>query len=365
MTFAFYLSRIFVLSVGAALLTLGTLAELLDLLDNGNAVIAQHGGLLDLAYYAALITPTVMASVLPIATLIGALITFATLAGHNEIVAMRSSGMTIYWIVARLTPVTAMIGIAYFLIRFVVAPYTELQVHEMLREPDPVVQPELDAATANQPVKGAYWISSGPMIMGFERVADEGRTVRRVTLIERDETGRIVAHTRAREGRFSNGEWQFEGAVSQTLRREASTPGPVRSSSFTLPDGPQPADILSATILNARVRLSLPGGAGANVWAGGNSAAYHVTNFYDALAAPLVPVIMLLAAAPMALGSSRHPSRVWDMGVALAAGFGYLLASGVFRSLGDSGVMPPVVAVWGPVIVFLGATSSILAHREG
>jgi lipopolysaccharide export system permease protein len=363
MTFAFYLSRIFVLSVGAALLTLGILAELLDLLDNGNAVIAQHGGLLDLAYYAALITPTVVASVLPIATLIGALITFGNLAGHNEIVAMRSSGMTIYWIVARLAPVTVMIGIAYFAMRFVVAPYTEIQVHEMLREPDPIVQPELDAAAASLPVKGAYWISSGPMIMGFERVAEQGRTVRRVTLIERDSTGRIVAHTTAREGRFNNGEWLFEGAVSQTLRRDA--PAPLRASSFTLADGPQPVDILSATILNARVRLSLPGAAGANIWAGGNSAAYHVTNFYDALAAPLVPMIMLLAAAPMALGSSRYPSRVWDIGVALAAGFGYLLASGVFRSLGDTGVMPPVVAVWGPVIVFLVATSSILAHREG
>lgn len=362
MTFALYLMRIFAFSVGAALLALGILAELLDLLDNGNAVLAGHGGTQGLPLYAALITPTVVASVLPIATLIGALITFSNLSGHNEIVAMRSSGMTIYWVVARLAPVTLIIGIVYFMVRFVVAPYTEIQVHEMLRAPDPVSLEQVDATT-DLPVKGAYWISSGPMIMAFERAEDSGRKVRRATLIQRDHDGRIVAHMNAREGRFDKGAWLFEGVVSRTLQQGGVAA--VTGNGFILSDGPQPIDILSATILNARVRLHQPGIPETKIWAGSNSAAYRLTNFHDALAALLVPLIMLLAAAPLAIGSSRYPSRARDMGVALVVGFGYLLASGVFRSLGESGVMPPPLAVWGPVMIFLAVTSSILAHREG
>lgn len=362
MTFTLYLMRIFVFSVGAALLALGILAELLDLLDNGNAVFAHHGGARGLVLYAALIMPTVVASVLPIATLIGALITFGNLAGHNEIVAMRSSGMTIYWVVARLAPVTLIIGFVYFMVRFVVAPHTEIQVHEMLREPDPAPLEQVDA-TVGLPAKGAYWISSGPMIMAFERVEDNGRKILRATLIQRDRDGRVIMHINAREGRFEMGDWLFEGAVSHTLHQGGIKA--VTENSFTLANGPQPIDILSATILNARVRLHQPGIPDTKIWAGSSSASYHLTNFHDALAAPLVPLIMLLAAAPLALGSSRYPSRAWDMGVALMVGFGYLLASGVFRSLGESGVMPPPLAVWGPVMIFLAATSSILAHREG
>lgn len=359
MTFILYLTRVFALSTGAALLALGALAELLDLLDNGNIVIARYGRLSDLAYYAVLITPTVAASVIPIATLIGALIAFGNLAGNNEIVAMRSSGMTLYWIVARLAPMALFIGMLYFALRFVVAPYTEIQVYEMLREPETASETVSD----ERPSNGGYWISSGRVILAFEDVEDEGKRIRHVTIVDRDEDGRMVRHTVASEGRYEKGDWRFAGVTSRTTGAQGAAQ--ASGGEFILVDGPQPIDILSATIPNARVRLRQPGLPEAKIWAGSNSPAYHRTNFYEALAAPFVPMIMLLAAAPLALGTARHPSKVRDMGIALCAGFGYLLASGMFRSLGESGVMPPLLAVWGPVVIFAVATTSILAHREG
>ncbi len=363
MTFALYLTRVFALSTAAALLAMGALAELLDLLDNGNTVIAHYGRLLDLAKYAVLITPTVAASVIPIASLIGALITFGALAGNNEIVAMRSSGMTLYWIVARLAPVALFIGVLYFALRFIVAPYTEIQVYELLREPETADAAASEGASGSMPAKGAYWISSGQVILAFDDAEDEGRKLRQVMIVERDADGRMVRHMTASEGRFEKGDWHFEGVSSQIIRRQ----GPVKGqdNEYTLVDGPQPIDILAATIPNARARLRQPGLPEAKIWAGSNSPAYRQVNFYEALAAPFVPMIMLLAAAPLALGTARHPSRVRDMAIALGTGFGYLLASGVSRSLGEAGVMPPLLAVLGPVVIFVLATISILAHREG
>lgn len=362
MTFALYLMRVFALFAGAALLALGALAELLDLLDNGNTVLARSGRLIDLAYYAALIAPSVTASVIPIATLIGALVSFGNLARRNEIVAMRTSGITLYWIVARLAPLALAIGALYFVVRFIVAPYTEIQVHEMLREAETAEQTAAQAAS-DAPAKGAYWISSGKVIMAFERVEEEGRRLRQVTIIERGADGRMVRHTAAREGRLENDSWRFYGAVSQAIKVQG--PAEIETGVFTLADGPQPIDVLAATILNARVRLHQPGVSEAKIWAGGNSPAHRLTNFYEALAAPLVPFIMLMAAAPLALGTSRYPSRARDLGIALGIGFGYLLGSGIFRALGESGVMPPALAVWGPVVIFMLGAASLLAHREG
>jgi lipopolysaccharide export system permease protein len=363
MIFALYLTRVFLLSAGAAFLALGALAELLDLLDNGNTVIAQHGRIADLAYYAALISPTIGASVIPIATLVGALVTFGNLAGNNEIVAMRSSGMTLYWVVSHLAPAVLVIGLLYFGLRYIVAPYTEIQVYEMLRE-----HPTADAAAGQNaengaPAAGAYWIGSGPLLLAFETVENEGRVIRNITLFSRDKNARMVRHLRANMGTFGDDVWRFDGVTSQNI----GASGEVRKAddTFILSDGPQPIDILAATIPNARVRLSAPGIGAANIWAGGGSPASRRTNFYEATAAPFVPLIMLLAAAPLALGTARQPSRARDLSIALCAGFGYLLTSGVFRSLGESGVMPALLAVWGPVIIFALAAASILAHREG
>ena len=363
MTFALYLSRVFALSAGAALLALGALAELLDLLDNGNVVMARNGRLSDLAYYAALIAPSIAASVIPTASLIGALVAFSNLAGHNEIVAMRAAGMTLYWIVVRLSPAALAIGVLYFLVRFAAAPYTEIQIHQWLQEPEAQQEAVEPGAADGAPSRGAYWIGSGPLIMNFEGADATGRRLRQVTLYERGPGVRLTRYTSARAALYENGRWRFDGVTDLSINAQGAAR--TQGNNFTLENGPQPVDILTATIPNARARLREPGLPEAEIWAGGNSPSQRLTNFYEALAAPFVPLIMLVAASPLALGTSRQPARLRDMGVALAAGFGYLLASGVFRTLGESGVMPPLLAVWGPMLIFALATASILAHREG
>ncbi len=357
MTFAFYLSRIFVFSITGVILTLGALAGLLDILENGNTVIARNGRAIDLLHYAALIAPTIMASVIPIASLTGALIAFSNLAGRNEIVAIRTSGVTLYWIVARLAPAAITIGALYFILRFVIAPYTEIHAHEWLTEPEAAVA-AVDAVS-----NASYWISSGPTIIGFESASKEGAQLRGVIILERDASGRLSRHTAAKQARHTPAGWVFENVVSQFVARAGAAQ--AQSGPFRLVNGPLPIDIQAAMIPNARVRFRQPGLPEAQVWAGGASPAFHQTNFFDAMAAPFVPFLMLLATAPLALGTSRYPSRARDISIALCIGFGYLLTGGISRSLGESGVLPPLLAIGGPLIIFLLAAISILAHREG
>lgn len=363
MIFSLYLTRIFLLSAGTAFLALGALAELLDLLDNANSVMAQDGRLAALVRYAALITPTIAASVIPIATLIGALVAFGNLGGNNEIVAMRSAGMSLYWVVLHLAPAAFLIGLGYFTLQFIVAPYTEIQVYEMLRAHESGDQAGGQSPPGYASANGAFWIGSGPLLMAFGSVGDKGSIITDVTLFSRDADGRVVRYMRARQGKFTVDGWRFDGASAQRIGGSTAVAG--EEETFTLAGGPQPIDITAATIPNARLRLTAPGRSATDVWAGGNSPAAAQANFFEATAAPFVPVIMLLAAAPLALGTARHPSRARDIGVALCAGFGYLLTCGVFGSLGESGVMPALLAVWGPIVIFALAAGSILAHAEG
>lgn len=358
MTITLYLMRVLAVSIAAALLALGALAELLDLLENGNTVVARNGRLGDLFYYAALITPSAVASVIPIASLTGALVTFVSLSGRNEVVALRTMGVTLYWIVSRLAPAAFAVGLIYFAVRFLVAPYTELQVHEWLAEPEAAGQAE-DAQGVG---KGNYWIGSGPVIIAFEGVADQGSELSHLTVFERDARGRLIRHSTANMGRFDGKGWQLEGLQSVIINHPGSQPpaGPL-----TLDNGPRPIEVLAATVPNARMRLTQPGLPEADVWAGHDSPAYQATNFYEALTSPFVPLLMLLAAAPLALCTPRHPTLTRDTSIALGIGFGYLLTSGIFRPLGESGVMPPLIAASGPMVIFVLTAVSVLVHREG
>lgn len=356
MTFTLYLSRIYVFSVAAAALALGALAELLDLLENGNAVIARYGNASDLVRYALLLAPAIGASVIPIASLTGAMITFAGLARHNETTVIRGSGVTLYWIAGRLAPAALLTGLLYFTLRFVIAPYSDIRAYEWVNPPETAVNEDAGH-------KGDYWIGSATVIIRFAWAGEEGRLMRDVTVFERDDRGHLLRHTSAERGRYQNGVWVFEGA--RTLMAHAAGSHPAHSDAFVLPDGPSPTDIRAAMIPGARARLSQPGLPGAEVWAGRNSPAMLMTNFFDAMASPFVPLVMLLAAAPLALGAARYPGQAQYAGMALGTGFGYLLTGGIFRALGEAGILPPLLAIGGPLAIFLIAGVSIMACLEG
>lgn len=105
MTLSRYLTRAFLAAILSALVALIALAGLLDLLDNANTVLSRKESILDLVHYALLIMPSIAASAIPAATLIGTMAAFAGLAVHNEIIAMRAAGITLYRIVAALAPI--------------------------------------------------------------------------------------------------------------------------------------------------------------------------------------------------------------------------------------------------------------------
>lgn len=356
MTFTLYLSRVFLFSVAVAALALGALAELLDLLENGNAVIARYGYASDLVRYALILTPAIGASVLPIASLTGAMITFAGLARHNETAVIRSTGITIYWMVSRLAPAALLIGLLYFILRFVIAPYSEIRAFEWVNPPESASSGELFH-------KGDYWIGSTKAIIRFSQAGEEGRLMQDVTIFERDALGRLLRHTQAERGRYEKGIWIFEGARSMKIHAPGTHP--ALSDAFVLAEGPSPTDIRAAMIPGARARLSQPSLPEASVWAGRNSPALLTTNLFDAMASPFVPLVMLIAASPLALGTARNPSQARFVGMAIASGFGYLLIGGIFRALGEAGIVPPLLAISGPLAIFLITGVCIMAYLEG
>jgi lipopolysaccharide export system permease protein len=358
MTLSRYLTRALLAAILSALVALIALAGLLDLLDNANTVLSRNESILDLVHYALLIMPSIAASAIPVATLIGTMSMFAGLAGHNEIIAIRAAGITLYRIVAALAPAALFIGFAYFVLLVLVTPNTEVAIHGWLVTPDE----ETETAGDGMP-QGNFWVSSGPNVLSFDGVSEDGTQLQKVSLYRLDDDGRLVERTTAAQAVRLDGFWRLDAVV----RTSVGEPEPRAETFDTLemPGGPRPAEVLAAAVPTARARLVQPGGLNAEVWSGANSPSFYLTSFYQAIAAPLVPLIMVLAAAPLAFGTSRHPARGTAALAALALGFGFLLVNGIFRSLGQADALPPIMAGLAPTAIFLLLSLSVLIHSEG
>lgn len=88
------------------------------------------------------------------------------------------------------------------------------------------------------------------------------------------------------------------------------------------------------------------------------------TQFHSLLSLPLLLVAMTLIAATVSLKFSRMAqSRSVILG-GIVCGFVLYVVTVLVKAFGSSGVVPPFVAVWIPVIVAMALGATILLHQE-
>jgi len=88
------------------------------------------------------------------------------------------------------------------------------------------------------------------------------------------------------------------------------------------------------------------------------------TQFQSMLALPLLLVAMTLIAACVSLKFSRfNQSRAVILG-GILSGFMLYVVTVLVKAFGSSGVVPPFVAAWLPVVVAMSLGATILLHQE-
>jgi lipopolysaccharide export system permease protein len=88
------------------------------------------------------------------------------------------------------------------------------------------------------------------------------------------------------------------------------------------------------------------------------------TQFHSLLSTPFLLVAMTLIAATVSLKFSRfNQSRSVILG-GIISGFVLYVTTVLVKAFGSSGVVPPFVATWSPVIVAMALGATILLHQE-
>src|SRR4030095_14946230 len=82
-------------------------------------------------------------------------------------------------------------------------------------------------------------------------------------------------------------------------------------------------------------------------------------------ALPLVTIMMVLLAAPVAQGLQRHGGLGAGLAVGIGLGFLYFVTDGLLMTLGEMGTISPIVAAWAPIALFAAIGVSALLKIEG
>ena len=355
-TLALYQARTFALRILAFAFVLIGLLQVLDLLSESEKILAVEGnGNAELWRYVKLRLPQLLDTFLPFSVLLGALLTWASFSQSSEIVIMKGAGMSPHAILLPMTLTALLVGVAHFIFAETVLPHTNAELSAWQ---------ELDYSAveiASEDARFRQWEAGADDVLFAGRVEGRGAdTVLHDVEVYRRDGGRLTAQLSAPAARPADGAWRLEDArrfdVARGVSVEAGTQiagrgiSPERFVSLA----PDPDEVDSGTLADAIERMQAAGRP-----TDGLEAALH-----QKFVKPLSAVLMPLLGAVAGFGLARSGQMFVRTVIGMALGFAYFVADNAMLAVGEFGAAPPILAAWGPFLLFLLVGEAMLFRTE-
>jgi len=327
-----------------ALLALFYVASFIDLSDHLFTGRTTGFMVLTFLWFA---SPQFLYYLVPLAVLMGALVTIGALTKNSELVVMKACGISLYRAAAPLV-ILALIGSALLIgLEERLLAYSNRRadaINNVIRGRLPMTQ-SLDrrwvAANNGNIYQYLYFESSRNRLNGlsiYEFGKDPSTLARR----------QYFEFAQFRGDREARGQVQWQGGAGwqrefQPRKFVAFTNHPVvmEGPGYFATERPD-AEHMSYRQLSDHV---------AALQAGGFNVVPYVVSLHRKLAFPFVTLIMALIAVPFAVTSGKH-GAMYGVGAGIVLAILYWTAISVFGAIGAGGLMAPALAAWAPNIIF-------------
>lgn len=298
--------------------------------------------------------PQILLQTVPFVALFGGMTALISLNRKYELVVTRAAGISAWQFIAPFITGAFLIGVIAVV---VINPLSAYGQREAQTLQDAWRKTDSSASTFLPWLRQS--IGDDDLVIGAKTALENGALLVDVALFHFDKAGNIVLRQDAATAKLQDGYWLLND-VTETK------PGEIPR---------HYADVQVRTNLKREYleeRLTQPGSV----------AFYDIsrkievaksyglptraleTQFHSLVSLPFLLVAMTMIAATVSLRFSRmNQSRSVILG-GILSGFVLYVVSVLVKAFGSSGVVPPIVAVWIPVIVATSLGATILLHQE-
>ncbi len=352
-----YLLREFLALFLPIILAFVLLYLIVDLFDRLDSLLKNQATAWAAVRYFLFKIPLIITQTLPPAALAAMLISLGMLARRNEITALRASGISLLQTAAPLLILAALICVAALLWNETVVPYCTRQdqyvnIVEIRKRPLRGILSEREV-----------WYHGAGGFYNIDNVDARRATLFGLTIYRTDAAFNLVSIVEIPTAKWTPGGWVVSGAtelsidpngeiLTQHLRRE-DVQIPETINDF-LEVHREPEEL---SYLDLRRRI-------AELTRKGIDASTYRVDLNLKLSVPFTTFVLACVAIPLAGRIQRHPSMAATVGAGFAIGFGYWVTLALANSLGQSGVLPPVIAAWAANVIFLLGGAGLFLSSE-
>ena len=327
------------------------LAVIVDYADHVDRIAKNHPPTsVVLGYYRCFLLSIGM-QIAPFIALIATLVSLGILSKHNEDTAFRASGVSLHRLSAPILAAAAAAALVFFALGEYVAPYAE---REEARYRNIIYGRPVDYGVARTPAERNWRCASDGRIWHQEESDPDRGILVFPSVFVFDKDFDLVRRDGAREASWDGKEWVFRQGWTRTFGAAAETAYRTYLEDRVAGDPPRAFSRERRTPEQMRWR-ELQRYA-RRLKAGGYSTGDLETALYAKFSTPVLVPLMALLAVPFAFRIGRRGALA-GVGVGLALGMGFLIATAFFTKLGDVGALPAILAAWSPNV--LAATGAI------
>lgn len=286
--------------------------------------------------------PMIFVQVAPFCCLLSTLYTFALLNRGNEIIAMRTSGVSIFGITKTVLLFGFLISIFIFWVgdRFVpqclsLSQKLKYQMEHKAKKPD------------NEIINNLSMYGLGNRLFFVNKFSLKDNIMEGIVILEQDKNQNITKKVVANKGAYMDNKWVFY----QSITSEFDVNGQIKNGPkyadqeiMPIPEAPeeflsqkQSTDLMNISQLNDYIwKLSKSGATGV--------VQNLLVDLYNRYTAPLASLVIILLGIPFSLKIKKRAAGISSLAVSIILAFLYYVLNAVSLALGKAGALPAVLS---------------------
>jgi lipopolysaccharide export system permease protein len=282
--------------------------------------------------------PLIIAQITPVGILLAVLITFGLMNKNNEIIALRSGGMSVYHFLRPILFLGLLITVCLFFLSEIVVPITVSKANEIwYRE---VKKYTLTSTRKNIWFKGHHSISH----ISYFNPKDQ--TISGITLNYFDPQFRLTRRVDAAKGRFKQGQWVFYDTMEQVFNKKTGAydvkfqDEKIETIDFL------PEDLKRAAKKSEEMSFQELYRYVQDIEDEGYDATPYRVDYHNKFALPVACLILCIIGTGITLRKNTSHGLSMTIIYGITVVFLYWISQSFCLSLGYGGILPPVIAAW-------------------
>jgi len=305
----------------------------------------------------ALKIPFIVAQIMPICILMSVLIVFSLMSRSNEIVALKSSGIRIYYLFKPVLVIGCIFGVLLFILSDVIVPITMAKANQIwLKE----VRHKSTIITKEKNI----WIKGNRSITHIKYFNPKNKTINGITFYKFDENFRLIRRVDAKKGIFSKGEWLLSDLMEQVLDTEKGKYNITFHKNKTERLNLLPEDLNRVAKKSEEMTFKELFAYIKKVEAEGYDATIYKVDLNAKIAFPFICVIMCMVGTGLAARGTMKEGMPVVIAYGIGTAFIYWIFYSFCLSLGYGEMLPPGIAAWTANLAFFSFGALTLIYAE-